>query len=70
MSYTSEISFDYVTPSQTIAAGAVLPAVGLLLVPSRFYVRRLQQAPPGLDDWLSAAALVTCLFRRSVGDEG
>ena len=46
------------SPSNVIAAGAVWPLLGTIVVILRFYTRRLQNARLLLDDWLTIPALV------------
>ncbi|KAL9600905.1 MAG: hypothetical protein Q9219_002840 [cf. Caloplaca sp. 3 TL-2023] len=44
--------FSYPSPDEIMAAGTVLPAVGLFIVALRFYTRHKKSAGIGLDDWL------------------
>ncbi|KAI0174125.1 hypothetical protein BJ166DRAFT_605780 [Pestalotiopsis sp. NC0098] len=53
-----QLPFPLVTPGQVLAAGIVLPIVCTLCVILRFYIRRLQQAPIGVDDWLVAIGVI------------
>lgn len=51
--------FTYPTPNEIIAAGTVLPTLGVIIVALRFYNRRRSSAGIGLDDWLVLPALVS-----------
>ncbi|ETS81317.1 hypothetical protein PFICI_06319 [Pestalotiopsis fici W106-1] len=53
-----ELPFPLATPGQILAAGIALPLVCISCVLLRFYVRRLQKAAPGADDWLVAIGVV------------
>lgn len=57
-SFSNEISFKYVSPGEMIAASTVLPALSIIFVALRFYVRKLQRAQIGIDDWLIVPGLV------------
>ncbi len=46
------------SPSNVVAAGAVLPSLCAIIVALRFYTRRAQRARLLLDDWLTIPALV------------
>ncbi|KAI1144988.1 hypothetical protein F4825DRAFT_280746 [Nemania diffusa] len=50
--------FAYATPGGIIAAGAALPAIGIIVVALRFYTRLTQKARLGLDDFFILPALV------------
>ncbi|KAI0891915.1 hypothetical protein F4806DRAFT_288085 [Annulohypoxylon nitens] len=50
--------FQYATPSEVLAAGAALPALGIIIVILRFYARFLQNAKLGIDDFLVLPAVV------------
>jgi hypothetical protein len=50
--------FAYATPGQIIAAGAALPAVGILVVILRFYTRASKKVKMGIDDYLILPALL------------
>ena len=52
------LSVPYAYATETVMAGAVLPAVGILVVALRFYVRSTQKWAVGIDDWLMLPALV------------
>ena len=54
----SELPFHLVTPRQVLAAGFTLPLVCLFLVCMRFYTRRIQKSPLGIDDWLIALGVI------------
>lgn len=45
-------------PVFVLAAGAAFPAVSIVVVALRFYVRSTQKARYGPDDWLALAGLV------------
>lgn len=52
-------SEDGLTPALVIAAGAVLPILGIFAVALRFYSRVSQKNTGlGIDDWLILAAIV------------
>ena len=55
---TAGLSFSYVSAAEVLALGATLPAVCILTVATRFYVRRIQKTEVSVDDWLILAALV------------
>ena len=57
-SFSDEISFRYVSPGEMIAASTVLPALSIIIVALRFYVRKTQRAQIGIDDWLILPGLV------------
>ena len=57
MSTTGTI-FKWNTLGQVIAAAAVLPAVGIVVVGLRFITRYRQKNDIGPDDWLIVPALV------------
>ena len=46
-------------PSYVLAAGIVMPVLGIIFVTLRFYTRSKQKAGYGADDWLSLFALVS-----------
>jgi hypothetical protein len=52
------LPFALVDPGEVIAAGVVFPVVGLATVALRFYVRKVQKASWGLDDWLILPASI------------
>ena len=52
------ISFAYVNASEVIGLGAALPAIGIVIVSTRFYLRGAQRLAIAADDWLSLDALV------------
>lgn len=49
-------------PRYVLAAGAVFPAVAIVIVALRFFVRSTQKARYGADDWSALAALVSAVF--------
>ena len=62
--YTNGTSFVWNTKGQVIAAAAVLPVLGIILVILRFYSRIKYKAGLGADDWLIVPATVsTCDLR-------
>ena len=62
MAATSQPPFTYATPGQITAAAAVLPAVSIVVVGLRLYVRTKQKAHVGADDWFNIIALVSPLL--------
>ena len=60
--YTNGTSFVWNTRSQVIAAAALLPFLGIVLVGLRFYSRIKNKAGLGVDDWLIVPALVSQYF--------
>ena len=60
MSTTSSngISFAYADAPEVIGLGATLPAIGIVIVSTRFYLRGAQRLGIATDDWLSLGALV------------
>ena len=50
--------FSYASPNEIWALATVLPAVCILIVGLRFYVRKLQKERPDIGDWLIVPALV------------
>ena len=52
------LSVPYAYSSEAVTAGALLPALGTIIVGLRFYVRRTQKCTIGADDWLMLPALV------------
>ncbi|KAI1116642.1 hypothetical protein F5Y14DRAFT_448801 [Nemania sp. NC0429] len=59
-----QLPFALVTPGDVLAAGITLPIICLAVVAARFYVRVMQKAAPGLDDW---CILVGAFFIVSLG---
>ena len=57
-----KLPFGFVTPGEILAAGIVLPVLGILLVGLRFYTRILQKSFIGIDDWLTLPALVSSCY--------
>ena len=51
-------TFAYAYHGQVLAAGAVFPAVAIIIVGLRFWTRSRQKANFGADDWLMIPALV------------
>ncbi|KAI4193268.1 MAG: hypothetical protein LQ346_003963 [Caloplaca aetnensis] len=56
--YTNGTSFVWNTKGEVIAAAAVLPFLGILLVALRFYSRIKYKSGLGPDDWLIVPAMV------------
>ncbi|KAI0198297.1 hypothetical protein F4808DRAFT_263556 [Astrocystis sublimbata] len=54
----TKLPFQFVSPGDVLAAGIVLPIVCLGLAGLRFYVRAVQKAPFGVEDWCSALGAV------------
>ncbi|MCJ1320196.1 hypothetical protein MMC15_005534, partial [Xylographa vitiligo] len=54
---TAGLSFSYVYAPEVVALGATLPAVGILIVATRFCIRRSQKTSISADDWLILGAL-------------
>ncbi|KAL8981134.1 MAG: hypothetical protein Q9205_003993, partial [Flavoplaca limonia] len=50
--YTNGTSFAWNTKGEVIAAAAILPFLGIVLVALRFYNRMKHNAGVGADDWL------------------
>ncbi|KAL8710643.1 MAG: hypothetical protein Q9220_004867 [cf. Caloplaca sp. 1 TL-2023] len=59
--YTNGTSFVWNTPGEVVAAAAVLPILGIILVILRFYSRIKYKAGLGADDWLIVPATVIVL---------
>lgn len=58
--YTNGTSFVWNTKGEVIAAAAVLPFLGIVLVALRFYSRmKYKAAGLGPDDWLIVPATVS-----------
>ena len=55
---SSPINVSYVSPQAIITVGAFFPALSVLLVGLRFFIRRFQKARLLADDWLLVPALV------------
>lgn len=68
--YTNGTSFVWNTKGEVIAAAAILPFLGIVLVGLRFYNRIRQKAGIGADDWLIVPATVSlhplCVLRYIV----
>ena len=58
-------NYTYVTPGGVIAAGAILPALGIVAVGLRFYCRRKQAGGLQTDDWLSVPGLVSIELKKN-----
>ncbi|KAL4912936.1 hypothetical protein BDW62DRAFT_214615 [Aspergillus aurantiobrunneus] len=58
MAEYTDLPFALVRPGHVWAAGIVLPVVCAILVSLRFYVRRSKNQRIGVEDWMSAIALV------------
>lgn len=63
----TEISFAYVYHRQVIAAGAILPAAGIIVVTLRFWTRLKHHMGLGTDDWLILPALVRKMCSQTKG---
>ena len=61
------INFAYICAGDAIAAGAALPAVGIILTLLRVYTRRLQRVSFGADDYCFGLALVGSTTFTSLG---
>lgn len=59
ISYTNRTTFVWNTKGEVIAAAAVLPFLGIVLVTLRFYNRLKHKAGIGADDWLIVPATVS-----------
>ena len=57
--YTNGTTFAWNTKGQVIAAAALLPFLGIVLVGLRFYSRIKNKVGLGADDWLIVPALVS-----------
>ena len=55
---SSIIWVPYPNTSQIIATGAILPALGIIVIGLRIYARRVQKWSMGSDDWLMMLAVV------------
>lgn len=62
--YTNGTSFVWNTKGEVIAAAAVLPFLGILLVALRFYSRIKYKSGLGPDDWLIVPAMVSSCCAR------
>ena len=51
-------TFAFAYHSDVIAAGAAMPAVGIIIVTLRFWTRVKRKTRLGIDDWLMVPALV------------
>ena len=58
----SKFTFPFVDGNETMALGIVLPITCLIVVAIRFYMRNIQKAGIGIDDWLALAGLVCVLL--------
>jgi hypothetical protein len=56
---TSELSIEFVNADDALANAIALPALGIVAVSVRLYLRRTKQKKIGVDDWLIVAALVS-----------
>ena len=61
--FTNGTTFVWNTKGQVIAAAALLPFLGIVLVALRFYSRIKYKAGLGADDWLILPALVSNGYR-------
>jgi hypothetical protein len=64
----SEFTFHFVDAQETIALGAALPAVCILVLGLRFFTRRLQKVQVGIDDWLAVGGLVCLALRLNTSE--
>ena len=62
--YTNGTSFAWNTKGEVIAAAAILPILGIVLVALRFYNRVKHKTGIGADDWLIVPAAVSSCFPR------
>ena len=51
-SHAKVFTFKFVNASETIAVGATLPIICVMVVALRFFTRTRQVAQVGIDDWL------------------
>lgn len=65
--YTNGTSFAWNTKGEVIAAAAILPFLGIVLVALRFYNRMKHKTGIGADDWLIVPAAVSSYFARVLG---
>ena len=56
-------SHYYEKPGFNVAAAVVLPMVDIIAVALRFFTRRKQRLPIGIDDWLTIPALVRLVYQ-------
>ncbi|KAL1961996.1 hypothetical protein VTN77DRAFT_687 [Rasamsonia byssochlamydoides] len=56
---TNELSIAFVTAHDVLAAAITLPALGIVAVSLRLYLRRTKQKKFGPDDWFIVGALVS-----------
>ena len=56
--YAISLSFGFVSPSNILTAGILLPILAFISVLLRFYVRLSWKQGIGIDDWLLVPALV------------
>ena len=59
ISYNNRTTFVCNTEGEVIAASAILPFLGIILVALRFYNRLKYKAGIGADDWLIVPATVS-----------
>jgi hypothetical protein len=60
--YTNGTTFAWNTRGQVLAAAALLPFVGIVVVALRFFGRIKNKAGLGADDWLILPALMSSCF--------
>ena len=58
MSSGNELHIAFAGAGEIMAAGIVLPLVGISVVSLRFWLRLVQKSSIGMDDWTIAGALV------------
>lgn len=59
---TASLSFSYVDAPEVLSLGATMSTVAIVVVATRFYLRRIQKSRVAADDWLILAALVSRPF--------
>lgn len=55
---TNELSIAFVYANDVLAAAIILPAVGLIVVSTRLWIRRWDKLWARIDDWLILGAWV------------
>lgn len=58
MTTSSPFTIAYVNGYESLAIGAALPAVAIIVVALRFWTRAMQKVDYGIDDWLILIGLV------------
>jgi hypothetical protein len=64
----SVIFVPYASPNAIITAGVLLPALGIITVLLRFYIRSSRKNSVSVDDWLVIPALVCKNYIQTVND--